>query len=162
MYSSYTLNTSVTDVFFAVNLGELSLPKNTSVVYVIMPGLRIHRNRCILRSKPGRTVTTKEYIGSICYYAIPTMYSSYTITYEEYIGYRCILRSKPGWTVTTDVFFGSMCYRTCITEFYIGKDSLPRFTTMNTSVVRRILRLASLIVPDQNFVVFQKNSVCIV
>ena len=35
MYSLYTMNTLVTDVFFVVNLGELSLPMDSSVNIVL-------------------------------------------------------------------------------------------------------------------------------
>ena len=118
MYSSYTMNTWVTNVSFLVNLGELSLPMDSSVNIVLMQYLR-----WILQ-----------------YYWISTMNSSYTIVYDEYIGNWCICRNKPGQTISTNILFGSIWYKTYITKFYIGRDSLPRFITMNTSVVRRILR----------------------
>ena len=114
MYPSYTINTSV---FFVVSLGELSLPKNTSVV-IVHPGLFL-ATMCeiepsaiyFLLAKYFLTVVYEEYIGYV--------YDEYIgYVYDEYISNRCILRSTHGRTVITDGFF--------------GKDSSPRFTTKNT------------------------------
>ena len=84
-----TVDSLHTDVFFVVSLGELSLMKNTSVVYVIMLYLRcIHR---IPSHTKNTSVTDVFFVVSLGELSLPMYSSVMEVYYEEY---RCINRIR--------------------------------------------------------------------